>query len=104
MNMSNDFIAGAMRDAIQQAMLKEVLLITGKHLEREQGVGKFRFRLGSNPMLLRNDLAKLCHHMLMCCRGMGFGIRVDETVNEGAQVNLTVSSNPMMGQNLVERS
>ena len=98
-----DQIADAVGAAITQVFSREALIITGKHVQREGGTGKFKFSPGSNRQTLMNDVSTLMEHVIACCRGVGFSIQIQETAEKGVQLNINGNANPILGRNLIER-
>ena len=96
MSPNND-VALKIAEAIQQAIWPDIMLIAGKHIQRQNVTGARRFLPGKSKETLLADVAQFLDHVRTSCRGVGFSIRCTETNAAGVEMNLTTHSNFELG-------
>ena len=101
--MSTDQIADRVNTAIVKVFAQECFFIAGKHMQRDGGIGKFRFTPGCSKQTLMNEIGSMMEHTVVCCRGVGFSIQCQETEEEGIKLNINANVNTILGRGLVER-
>ena len=96
-------IAQNINDALRGVYSKEIFIIAGKHIQRDQTTGLYRFLPGQTKQTLLNDVGTYTEHFVTCCRGIGFSLRVKETETGGVSLDITSCINRDLGGSLVER-
>jgi hypothetical protein len=96
-------IAKQINDALMGIYTTEIHIIAGRHIQRDQESGLFRFLPGKTRQTLLNDIGTFGSHFVDCCRGIGFTACVSETASKGVEVKIQGNINPVLGRNLVDR-
>ena len=94
-------IGQQINDVLLQVYAKEIFAITGRHVHREQNV--FRYRPDKSRQTFLDEIEAFTKHFVLCCRGVGFNIRVKETDVGGVSVDMRSAVSHERGFNLVDR-